>query len=516
MAHITPNIYPSSHTSPALKMENTDNVKAATTSPTKGGKRKGTRSVSTLTPSQLARKRANDREAQRAIRARTKEHIENLEKEIEELRSRHSRDQTVQDLLRRNKGLEEEVRRLRESLGIRSTGPTHHYEPSYGSSSQSSFGPATPADYHPIVTTDGLPYHSAPDTTDIWPSSVPCSATSTVSSPSSSGAAEEFGGTYLPTSMPPQAVLERASIPPGLSSPAASCISTDLSFDDVKSVSSRIWVPAGDGYRSHAPHVSSPSVQHVPNVLPSVADSNVSRRSSHSYWETRVSTISPLFRVDALIVGYIADCRRLMGVSGAHPHRGLASGPRKPNIGPLLCTYTEIAHTLGLEELRLQSAASHPVVDVSAAVFHETNLILPLERVGCFLLIRTLLSWLTQATREAYIELRDIFPPQSIQVSVPHSQWIDFIMWPRLRAVVIERQSLYDNMEFRQLYSTSLQLTNWGDGILGAFSVDFSTASVYPTDGFLEHVWDLRNWAMEENFMRRYPELVAYIGTTGV
>ncbi|KAH7248379.1 hypothetical protein B0J15DRAFT_400930 [Fusarium solani] len=39
-------------------------------------KRKGTRSGSTLTPSQLARKGANDREAQRAIRARTKEHIE--------------------------------------------------------------------------------------------------------------------------------------------------------------------------------------------------------------------------------------------------------------------------------------------------------------------------------------------------------------------------------------------------------------------------------------------------------
>lgn len=79
---------------------------------------KGTRSVSTLTPSQLARKRANDREAQRAIRARTKEHIERLERELEELKSRHSRDETVQDLLKRNKALERELMALRESLGI--------------------------------------------------------------------------------------------------------------------------------------------------------------------------------------------------------------------------------------------------------------------------------------------------------------------------------------------------------------------------------------------------------------
>lgn len=78
--------------------------------------------MSTLTPSQLARKRANDREAQRAIRARTKEHIENLEREIDELRSQQNSDQRVRELLGRNRALEEEVRRLRESLGIRSAG----------------------------------------------------------------------------------------------------------------------------------------------------------------------------------------------------------------------------------------------------------------------------------------------------------------------------------------------------------------------------------------------------------
>jgi hypothetical protein len=89
----------------------------------------GTRSVSTLTPAQLARKRANDREAQRAIRARTKEHIENLEREIEELRSRQNRDETVQDLLRKNRALEDELHRLKESLGISTNGPRGYYPP---------------------------------------------------------------------------------------------------------------------------------------------------------------------------------------------------------------------------------------------------------------------------------------------------------------------------------------------------------------------------------------------------
>ena len=47
----------------------------------------GSRGVANLTPDQLAKKRANDREAQRAIRERTKGQIEGLERRIQELTS---------------------------------------------------------------------------------------------------------------------------------------------------------------------------------------------------------------------------------------------------------------------------------------------------------------------------------------------------------------------------------------------------------------------------------------------
>ncbi|PVH68209.1 hypothetical protein DL98DRAFT_368531, partial [Cadophora sp. DSE1049] len=78
--------------------------------------RAGTRSVASLTPEQLARKRANDREAQRSIRQRTKTHIEELEQRIRDL----SQDQDTRDfeqIKRRNAELEEELRKLRELLG---------------------------------------------------------------------------------------------------------------------------------------------------------------------------------------------------------------------------------------------------------------------------------------------------------------------------------------------------------------------------------------------------------------
>ncbi|EXK24947.1 hypothetical protein FOMG_18353 [Fusarium oxysporum f. sp. melonis 26406] len=100
-------------------------IQSLSTEPAKP-KRKKTRRVSTLTPEQLARKRANDREAQRAIRIRTKEHIERLERELAELKSNQSRDQTIQELLRRNTAIERELIRLKEIMGAPTASLSSH------------------------------------------------------------------------------------------------------------------------------------------------------------------------------------------------------------------------------------------------------------------------------------------------------------------------------------------------------------------------------------------------------
>ena len=67
----------------------------------------GSRGVNNLTPEQLAKKRANDREAQRAIRERTKGQIEALEKKIQDLTSQKPY-QELQDALRQKELVEAE------------------------------------------------------------------------------------------------------------------------------------------------------------------------------------------------------------------------------------------------------------------------------------------------------------------------------------------------------------------------------------------------------------------------
>ena len=83
-----------------------------------GGRRRresraGTRSVSTLSAAQLERKRANDREAQRTIRQRNREHIESLERQVAQLTAKKEQ---LDSALQQNAVLEAEIERLKRQL----------------------------------------------------------------------------------------------------------------------------------------------------------------------------------------------------------------------------------------------------------------------------------------------------------------------------------------------------------------------------------------------------------------
>lgn len=77
--------------------------------------RAGTRKVTSLSAEQLERKRANDREAQRTIRQRTREHIERLEHQVSELKTKGEQ---YDDIVRRNAALENEIRALKQQLSM--------------------------------------------------------------------------------------------------------------------------------------------------------------------------------------------------------------------------------------------------------------------------------------------------------------------------------------------------------------------------------------------------------------
>ncbi|KAJ5948134.1 hypothetical protein N7466_001149 [Penicillium verhagenii] len=82
--------------------------------------RPANRKVSSLSSEQLERKRANDREAQRLIRQRTKDNIEQLESQVAKLQNQvnemQPRCDQFDEMLRHNAALESEVRDLRQQM----------------------------------------------------------------------------------------------------------------------------------------------------------------------------------------------------------------------------------------------------------------------------------------------------------------------------------------------------------------------------------------------------------------
>ncbi|KAL2847967.1 hypothetical protein BJX68DRAFT_106455 [Aspergillus pseudodeflectus] len=113
--------------------------------------RAGTRRVTSLTPEQLERKRANDREAQRTIRQRTKEHIERLELQVAELRAKGDK---FDEVMRRNAILENEIRALRHQLTV--AGGSPGYQPLEESYSQQP-GPIMPSPQYPDALASRTP-----------------------------------------------------------------------------------------------------------------------------------------------------------------------------------------------------------------------------------------------------------------------------------------------------------------------------------------------------------------------
>ncbi|EWY91842.1 hypothetical protein FOYG_08796 [Fusarium oxysporum NRRL 32931] len=491
---------------------NTDNmVRSSSAEPAKSSKRKGTRSVSTLTPSQLARKRANDREAQRAIRARTKEHIDRLERELEDLKSKQSRDQTVQELLRRNQALEEELMRLKENMGVSMTSspysaPVYDDNLSTGSGAIPSprGSPFPSGDYSPIPDY-GQQYVPLPNNCESWASTVPCPVPSNVSSPSSS--ADDYSAGYIPTSVPTSLLPSNNTSSSSISVGHAHKDVIKMEYEDVDSHVSRRRIPPQQPLASaRVPYLhgstAAARLEHVSRLLPpgSVLGPLKGQTQPGSSWPGSgpVLTTPPACRFDELLVGFLQDCRRMI-------------------------TAESLAHTLGPPQIDVRSlfrghdshgqiaCSPHPITDLIRSLIDTAGMTRLTERIAIFAPLQTMICWLVQPTPERRARLCEDYVPRERQLTTPHPQWLDLLLWGSLREAAIQRQDLYATDEFQRVYFDALRLANWPYQPLDGLVTDPQTGHVGLTDALMAHAMNGSNWRLAETFAQRYPELCGLV-----
>lgn len=439
------------------------------TSLTRAASRAGTRSVSTLTPAQLQRKRANDREAQRAIRQRNKEHIETLERRIEELSVDNVDAATLVQLRQRVRELEDELSKAKENLAASRIHQTSSH-----------------LAWHARSNGDLVSQHGFSHALTIPNRSGNYAETSQYSGSSASFpdvhslavADSEESKDFIVND--DQTLRKRASI----------VVSKYLA----KSFSERAWAtsPIAVDQTATTNYVSNQYSQQAGGFYPGVYSQSVAttsflnQPSLHAY-EIPLRYAPPTNIVDNLLISVVQTQRRqiLEGTSSA-----VATSPQ---LGALLKTKVH------------SSTATEPISQQLSRLICDYSIPMRLaESAACFYVMHKLLQWQIRPTSETYNAVPEWARPRACQLVTPHPVWASYIAFPALREKIIGNLDLYGNQEFINTFLTSLDV-NWRYGDNEIIMTVSGEARVTPM--FDKHAISFENWSLKDTFTQRYPEL---------
>ncbi|KAH7063313.1 hypothetical protein B0J12DRAFT_642311 [Macrophomina phaseolina] len=403
------------------------------------------RGVANLTPEQLARKRQNDREAQRAIRERTKQQIERLNNRIRELESQQPYHE-LQMALRAKEAVQAENDDIRRRLSsvmslIQPILGTHGLNELAAAAERSplQLPPHEAADpraqQHMQLADQRAYHHGTPHAQD---SQQPHDQTA-ASSPGSQSANGRHWGSAFPGVPPTSHVRGWHPQQPSYDQPRSN-IHPDLEFG--QNSDERLGVNfLLDNNRAKLNN----GLPHNGPVPPGMHSSGLDFNGRPlEAWNTLPRTIEATCPLDSLLLDFLAE-RHAQAAEGA---------PIKTLVGP---PYPDFTYLLNPE----RPDQSHPLSKVFTDILRTFPDISGLpERVAVLYIMFLVMRWQIEPTQENYERLPDWMTPRPSQLFTPHPVWNDYLPWPRLRDHIItdQPQQAFDN--FFIPYTTSLSL-NW-------------------------------------------------------
>ena len=498
-----------------------NNAAAGNTRKRKASGAPGSRGVANLTPEQLAKKRANDREAQRAIRERTKNTIEALERRIRELEGQQPFQELQRVVAERDRALaecEELRRRLGAVAGI--VGAQH---------------PSLNGEF----TMDQLL-----DTTLLTEADAELAALTAQQSPLPPVQHNVSSHANAPQAHAPPYEYEQQQLHPDLRSPQSASGSpppqaraSSHTYQEGEealrkwSSSNQHFTPSNtstpayehrssvqlptptNGERLGVSFLLESTTQHSPNTpqqLPPTPESPTYART------TNVGP--PSCPLDSLLLDFHRSRRKMLH-DGASVEEAL--GPAYPDWAALVN----------------KKSASHPVscllIDILSKFPDIANL--P-EKVAVLYIMFLIMRWLIHPDRETYERLPPFCRPVPEQIEHSHVAWCDYLPWyvlgasnaflephescahcydrPGMRKAITMRDSQVQFEDFFIPYTTTLSL-NWPlpqDHILIRNDKD-GDGSLRLNPAFEAHLRNIDNWSLGAEFKRAFPDLVEDVRT---
>lgn len=479
------------------KRGRSEDAEAPSPDPSSDGKKRRTaatssRGVANLTPDQLAKKRANDREAQRAIRERTKNQIENLERKIQELTSQQPY-QELQHVLRQKEAVEVENADIKKRLAS----VISLIQPILGrhGPETSSFSVPAEASTHVPHRPDSTsnPHLSITSTVPSPPETTPPGGSAPWQAPSAQMGQEPRTFSQVQNMQAQQLNQQRHDMAHNLDmGPERLGLEflLDASHRINKIPSGITGVPAPSSFQQIPGGSDRGSPVHYRSS--SIASSNNynGEMTGHAAPIRNSPATCPL---DSLLLDFLHE-RQQQALDGVATPKLV--GPAYPSVSSLLNP--------------ARSVHSHPLSRVFTdilATFPDLST-LP-EKVAVLYIMFLIMRWQIAPTQENYDRLPDWVTPRASQLFTPHPAWIDHVPWPRMRDRLVRdyspRDYLFDN--FFVPFTTTLSL-NWPyeptDTLLS--SPENDDLMINPV--FERHLRRLENWTLGPAFAKAFPGLV--------
>ncbi|QSZ34117.1 hypothetical protein DSL72_005705 [Monilinia vaccinii-corymbosi] len=467
-------------------------------------RRSSGRGVANLTPEQLAKKRANDREAQRSIRLRTKAQIETLEGRIRDLTSQQPYKELQNAIQQKQMVVQENLdikKRLTQVIALLT----------------------------PIFGTHGVEIPQLPPQPHYPPPNQPNSADRNASTPNSTASpgivvgppwlapAAPMGASHDPHPLvKAQQILQLAQQRHEMThnlDMGPERLGLDFLLDEGQR--HRIPIPPPGAQ-------DSPGLQQLQRPIEKMSPIH-HRRSSTASNTTSYNTSNSASGSGSEMNGYSAPIRNgpptcpldslLLDFLHERQTAALEGIPTPKLVGP---AYPSVSSLLNPP----RGISSHPVSKVFTdilATFPDLST-LP-ERVAVLYIMFLLMRWQIHPSQENYDRLPSWITPRPSQLFTPHPAWIDHLPWPKMRDTLVRdynpREYLFDNFFFP--FTSTLSL-NWpyeptdallnsggGNGATGLASSDEGELLINPV--FERHLRRLENWSLGPAFATAFPGL---------
>lgn len=115
-----------------------------------------------------------------------------------------------------------------------------------------------------------------------------------------------------------------------------------------------------------------------------------------------------------------------------------------------------------------------------------------MERLGALMLVPKMVLWLAFPSAETRAVVPNCYHPTALQLSVPHPQWVDMVLFPHQRDIMLRDPERYATDEKMTTFASNVML-EWPADMVDALVID-AAGDAWLSERFTEHAADMRNW----------------------